>query len=646
MSKELNQEQRAVVDHTSGPLAVLAGAGTGKTKAIIQRIARLVREGVRPDRILAVTFSRKAADEMKERLEREERLYGVDVVTWHSLARRILVDDHTPHGKRIASRGLAGSPPGQAPKAAPGPDAGKAARVRKAISRDCANWTDCDVKAFLRFLTKVKANLFSPEDPLCAEAAEATFPGRGREAIAAYHFYELATEQEGAVPFDDMLVHTANHLLGDAARARWSARWDFVLQDEGQDSNRVQAVIAWALARDHQNYMIVGDPGQSLYSFRCSSPSTLMAFAEDWNADVVRMVMNYRCGVNIVDLANTVIRPCAVALGADLVAARPDPGAVTIRSGADASDESTQIARFIADRVGVPDLPGLAGKRATYKDFAVLYRLNARSGPIEDALRTHGIPYLVAGDQASSFYEQREVQVVLAYLRIALDRATQSDFTLSIQTPTRYLNRAFLDQARTFRDEQSWPDAVRSAARRGPPRAAAGAVAWSDLIDRVAAAHQKGQRVSVLIDEVLSCTHYLALLDAEEAEEDDVNEDSPSANVRALVAVAARFADGHALLDFADDTIRADKRARSRAGDDAVKLMSVHRAKGMEWPFVWLAGVNEGVLPHKRGLPGEERRIFYVAVTRAKNELVISYTQEKDAPSSFLVEAGLVEEHA
>jgi DNA helicase-2/ATP-dependent DNA helicase PcrA len=378
----------------------------------------------------------------------------------------------------------------------------------------------------------------------------------------------------------------------------------------------------------------------SIYGFRGSSPEYLTEFAEAWKARVYCMNRNYRSGRAVVSLANTIIRPAEVRLPIDLVAERPLDGVVRVRAAATLDDEAEEVANDIAAFVA-------GGGR--YGAAAVLSRTNAQSRAVEDVFVRRGIPYVVLGGCA--FYERREVRDLLAYLRLAGGHDLRSDtLRQCLNSPFRFLPAALADRLREA-SGHTWAERATEAASGAglKPRQAEAVAEWSAVMDGLARAIGCGARPAELLNDLIGRVRYIEHLERDQGRESI--EASPGANVRELVRVAERFDTVDTLLDFVNETLRAVEQARKDAdAQDRVLIMSVHRSKGLEWERVWVIGCNEDILPHQRGDLEEERRLLYVASTRARDELTLSHVAaistragtRSGEPSRFLIEAGLV----
>ena len=391
--RRMNDEQLQVIRHEAGPVANYAGAGSGKTRAVVHRVVRLVECcGVAPDRIFCVTFSRAGADEMQARI-RDLGVGGVVVQTWHAFCGRVLREEGTREGRWDVD------------------DKDRAkALVKQAMGYKHENWIGGDLTKVRRFIGVCKANLFEPDSEGALELATRMFR---RDAVRAVRVFSIAQgliEEAGILPFDDMLVHVARYFATDEdMRRAWAGRFDYVLQDEGQDANVAQVTLARMLARDHRNYMIVGDPGQAIFGFRGSSPAYLTDFTEEWNAEVVvTMAKNYRSGDAIVRAANAVIQDGAHRLPQDMIPMRGIEGEVREMATDTLDDEARELVDFVKARAS-------AGSK--YSDVCVLYRLNAQSRALEEAMLREKIPYVIVG--GINFYERKEVKDLLGYLRLA-----------------------------------------------------------------------------------------------------------------------------------------------------------------------------------------------------------------------------------
>src|ERR1019366_8881838 len=406
-------------------------------------------------------------------------------------------------------------------------------------------------------------------------------------------------------------------------RASWAAKFDFVITDEAQDNSRVQVVLQKALAQDHRNLMVVGDPSQAIYKFRGSDPKYLMDFVSEWDARVVTMAKNYRSGRAIVAVANELIRPAVARLPEDMTAMR------------DLDGEASEFVSFCKARLA-------SGQ--SLADIYVLFRLNAQSRALEEALLREKLPYILIG--GGNFYARKAREGLLAYLRLAAGKDVEGDaFKRCINAPFRFLGAKFIERAMEIRgsastnaETASWADVVEVAAEQtGVQRQKESVRRWVEIIEHVTEMIAEGVRVSEdkrepasaskVLQYVIESTGYIGWLEKEEGEESI--ESSHAADIREMVRVAASFKSVGELLDFVSIQVTESSRNKKRARSDrCVTMMSIHKSKGLQAPVVWLVGCNSGILPHAKGDLEEERRIMYVAATRAEDHLVVSYVRE------------------
>lgn len=653
----LNPEQRDVATHNEGPLLVTAVAGCGKTTALVHRIAYLIEgHGVPQESINAVTFSKKAADEMNERL-RKLGVTTAQVGTWHSLTWKILrrelidsigawdVDD------RDRYRTI----------------------VKVALGFRGMDWKTADLSVVLGYIGRCKARLAKDGTDKARQIAEETYDANPCQQTApdllfeAYELAEEARRQRRLITFDDMLVGAWELLLDENTRQRWASKWTHLLQDEAQDENEAQHTIGEILARDHRNYMIVGDPAQSIYGFRGAEPERFMAFAKDWGARTIAMRRNYRSGAEIIDASNGVIRAMApeTHMGVEMLCERGTRAEIAVTEHVDAEAEAEHIGDEIASLLEDGGSPS---------EVAVLYRTNSQSRAIEEAMLTRRIPYVVLG--GTQFWNRKEVKALIGYLRVADGRADFDDMKKCLNTPFRYLGKRFVERVEceeTGEPDFDWADAVVRLAndeRNGlQGRQRTSAAEWANLIRTIRRSIEardaidlaeldfdanedrqhpaKPHMPAALLEMVIRDTRFVHHLTRDEGAE--TVENNRVSNVRELVRVAEKFTTVRDFLDFIDENLEAAERARHEKRPERVILCSLHKSKGLEWPTVYIAGASEKLLPHSRADIEEERRLFYVGVTRAKDRLRVSHvgraaigpTTRPVQASQFIGEAGL-----
>ena len=599
----LNAEQRAAVEHPGGALLVIAGAGSGKTRVLTARVARLLADGVPPSAIVAFTFTNRAAREMRERIAAAagEAADGLWVGTFHAtcvrLLRREAESAGIPRGFAIYDR-----------------------EDQQGVLRGLLKRLELPDAAFrigtvLARISDAKNALVGP-----AEFERLASSPHERRLAELYRLYEEELARSGALDFDDLISRTVA-LLRDRPEVagRYARRFRHVLVDEYQDTNHVQFRLVHALAAVHGNVFVVGDDDQSIYGWRGADLSNVLEFERAFpGATVLRLEQNYRSTGNILRAANTVIAHNRARKGKTLWCEREAGARLRFALAADEADEARWIRRFLEDRVR-------RGRRLD--EAAVLYRTNAQSRALESELRQHGLAYEIVG--GVSFYQRREVKDLLAYLRLAVNPADAVAFWRVWNTPRRGLGpavRSGVEAAMAGRGVTP-VEALRALVREEalPRGATQGAGRLLDLLDGLSA-HLEDP-VDVLFMRLLEGSGYLKHL--ESLGEEDLAD--RRANVEELVATAGSFAAQGAgtLPDYLAETALLSDVDRLAEGVDRVLLLTAHNAKGLEFDAVVVAGLEEGLLPHASSLDDEaeleeERRLFYVALTRARDEVLLT----------------------
>ena len=627
----LNAAQREAVLHFEGPMLVLAGAGSGKTRVLTARIARLIdHHGVDPAQILAVTFTNKAAGEMRDRLASllTEPPRGMWIGTFHAMGARLL----------RASPALAG----RNARFTIYDEEDALAVVRRLMERHRISPRQWTPRAIRAVISDAKNALVSPteyetlaRDPL------------SRAAALVYRDLEPAMREANAVDFDDLLVLPVAMFRQDPALLdSYRRRFQFILVDEYQDTNRAQYQLVTLLGGGHGNVFIVGDDDQSIYGWRGADVRNLLHFERDFpGASVVRLEENYRSTPNILEVANAAIRVNTDRRGKTLRATRGGGEPVTVVGALDERDEAEWVAEEIATLRA-------AASELDLRDIAVLYRTNAQSRALEDAMRRHGLPYRLVG--AVRFYDRREIRYVLAYLKLVANPADAEAFRRAIAVPRRGLGEATIEQLAAA--ARAAGISLLDAARRPQllhelrPVARAGLAEFAFLIDGLRD-RAADAAVDELLRDLIDAIRYGEHLRAEGPESAERLE-----NVRELIAGAAETtADeggevGLTPLDrFLQRTaLVADLDALDPAAD-GLTMMTVHNAKGLEFPVVFITGLEDGLFPLSRAyddpaLLAEERRLFYVGITRAEAKLYLTHARSRrrngetlpSIPSSFL----------
>ena len=642
----LNPPQREAVSHGGGPLLVLAGAGSGKTRVITYRIARLMAQGIPPEAIAALTFTNKAAEEMRERVARlvpERRsAQRLSMGTFHALGLHILRKEHEalglPRGFVIYD------------------GADQLGCVRELLRRVDAG-RRFDVQAILTRISLAKNAFVAPAD-------YAPHPGDEYDEITAelYPKYQEAMRAYAAVDFDDLITETVRLLDTDAGvRARWQGRFRFVMVDEYQDTNRAQLLLVKHLVAQHGNLCVVGDDDQSIYSWRGADPSNILRFTEMFpGARVVKLEQNYRSTRRILAAANAVIANNADRHGKTLWSDLAEGMAIQHAVAPDVETEAKFVAREIAR---------LRADGGRWSDFAVLYRSNIQSRLIEEELRALSVPFVMYGGQ--QFFERKEVKDVLAYLRLALNGRDEIALRRVINYPARGIGATTLDrlaaQARA-QHTSMWAIAELladgDAGDAGEHKAAAcNAIGlFVDVVRRLHAGVEAGVGV-------VAATR--RLIDDLELYE-DLREATPGVaasqrridNVESLLRSLEKHeakAPGGAELATNLRQLSLQTSDVDDAPGEKVVMTTLHGAKGLEFPVVFLIGMEEELLPHARTLQpqvtdvldpdhcadvSEERRLCYVGITRAQRLLYLTRvcmraTRGKPVfrtPSRFLLE--------
>ncbi len=636
----LNDSQRAAATHVEGPLLVLAGPGSGKTRVVTHRIAHLIASGVRPASIVALTFTNKAADEMRRRVGELVGPQPVEMGTFHRFAARLL----RRHARQV---GLTGD----YSIFDPDDSAGVLKRAAKSLG---LSLTHTPVDRVAGVISRAKNDLLTPE------SFEARW-GKPVDDVARriWPVYQEMLLRANAVDFDDLLVHVARLLADDPVlRATLDDRYRFILVDEYQDTNAVQYGILRGLSLDHPNLAVTGDPDQAIYGWRGASIRNILEFERDYPAaTVVTLEQNYRSTANILGTADRLIAHNSRRKPKRLVTDAQPGKPVRIVLDASGQDEAARIATEITADV-------TAGRRQL-RDFAILFRTAALSRSLEIALRTAGVPYqLVRGLE---FFKRREIRDVVAWLRLLRNPRDDEAFLRVVNVPTRGIGRQSLDRLAAWADDQRVCRLEAAAAAASipglPKRAALSLAGFAGLHAAISETAGRESSVATLLESVLEKTGYRRML---EDELDDEEGQERLANVEELVTAARQhdeafaadsgsFADGGAEADslgsFLETTALVADADAWDAGADRVALMTFHAAKGLEFPVVYLVAMEDGILPHERSIDRpdqleEERRLVFVGITRAREEAHASSARMRDyrgtrrisAPSVFLAE--------
>jgi DNA helicase-2/ATP-dependent DNA helicase PcrA len=624
---DLNPEQREAVEATEGPVLVLAGAGTGKTRVITYRIAYLLARGVPPNAVLAITFTNKAADEMRQRVAAllGSRPGGPWVGTFHAFAAWLLRQD----GPRI----------GLARTFAIYDEEDQARLLRRALEETGHSEGRWPARELREIISRAK----NTGQPL-AELAETAPDELTRVAARVFPVYQRLLAQAGALDFDDLLLRVVALLADTSVRRRWNDRFRYLLVDEYQDINPAQRELVLDLAGPQRNVCVVGDEDQSIYRWRGADPELFLRFQRDFpEARLIRLERNYRSPQTILDAAGAVVAHNSARIGKHLRAVRPGGPQLRLYCGADPQDEAGwvvgELARLLAAE---PDAR-----------LAVLYRTAFQSRPFEEHCQRLRLRYRVLG--GFSFYRRAEVKDLVAYLRLALHPEDDAALERVLNTPPRGIGEATLERLRRLAAERRVP--LWAVLPEAGGRAAAALERFRRLIEELrAAAGTCGP--AVLLRQVLERTGYLDWL--EQRADSQPADEERAGNVRELLAALDELERQGEPLETFLDRISLVSEADAFDPSIPVTLMTLHSAKGLEFDHVFIAGLEEGLLPHARsardpvGLE-EERRLFYVGMTRARRTLTLTLAARRrsfesgsftaTSPSRFLAEipSGLLE---
>ena len=626
----LNPEQRAAVETTEGPLLVVAGAGSGKTRVLTHRVAYLVGVcGIAPENVLAVTFTNKAAGEMRERVR---KLLGPDadaiwVATFHATCVRILRREIGHLGR---SRGFVIYDESDA-----------LALVKEALRRHGMDPRADDARR-LRW----RIDQWKNAGLLPAGAAERAADLEAEQAAEVYATYQRLLAEANALDFGDLLLLTVE--LFDRfpeVRRHYQQRFAYVLVDEYQDTNRVQYRLVDQLAGEHRNLCVVGDPDQSVYGWRGADIRNILDFERDHpDARVVVLERNYRSTQHILAGAGAVVENNPDRPKKTMLAQRGEGRRIALQEFLDERDE----AQFVVQRI----LEGVRGEGRSYGQYAVFYRTNAQSRPLEEELLKYDVPYVVVG--GVRFYDRAEVKDALAYLRLALNPADGMALRRIANRPARGLGKATLEraEARAAERDATLLDGLRTVVADATGRVRSGGEAFLELLDGLAR-DLPGLPPAEALTTVLERSGYLRALEQEGTPEAEARVE----NLRELVAGAEDFETANAGEDrsplelFLDQVALVTDLDSSDLRDDRISLMTAHSAKGLEFPFVFLVGMEEGIFPHQASSRDEraveeERRLCYVGMTRAMEGLTLCWARERrrfgtrtfGVPSRFLGE--------
>lgn len=622
----LNDAQKQAVLHTDGPLLILAGAGSGKTKTLTHRIAYVVQENaVSPERILAVTFTNKAAKEMRERLAdllgelAPTRSFFPWMGTFHSICVRLLRIDgehiSIPRNFIIFD------------------EADRISAVKQAMKELHISEKEFTPRSIASLISSAKNDLVKPEE----YSQTATLPLQ-KKASDVFPRYERIRREAAALDFDDLISETVRLLSTvQAVREKWQYHFQHVLIDEYQDTNAAQYRLVKLLLGTNKNICVVGDDWQSIYSWRGADYTNILNFERDYaNTTVVKLEQNYRSTKHILEAAHKIISKNKSRSEKKLWTATEGGSPVNISHVSSETHEAETIVGRISSMVGL--------KARKYSDYAVLYRTNSQSRSLEEAFVRYAIPYKIVG--GVRFYDRKEIKDVLAYLRLMYQPNDFTSFQRIVNVPPRGLGAKSLEyflswQITTGKDILEALELIEFCPKLTPKAREA----FSELGALFTTLKQASQTLSLpdLIEMVINRTEYLSFLD-----DGSIQAEDRMLNVKELISVAREYADA-GLDGFLEEVALVSSLDDNAEEKDSVTLMTLHAAKGLEFPVVFMAGMEESVFPHSRALFNEaemeeERRLCYVGMTRAREELhllaassrLLYGNRQYNPPSRFL----------
>jgi DNA helicase-2/ATP-dependent DNA helicase PcrA len=590
--EDLNEEQGKAVTHTTGPALILAGAGSGKTRVITYRIAYLLEQkDVKPYHILAVTFTNKAADEMKERLYKlvRSRSKGIWIGTFHSICARLLREfaDHTPYSRNFVIY-----------------DTLDQHNLIKNIIRD----SDIGERALdFYYVHRTISNL---KNRLIDEDEFKPYNYKTELVKNIYQEYQRRLKANDAMDFDDLLFNF--YLLLDSnkeIRKKLNDRFRHKLVDEYQDTNPAQYQILKKLSEKHKDIFVVGDDDQSIYGFRGADINNILDFEDDFpNSKVYKLERNYRSTKRILEVASSVVKNNRLRKGKTLWTEEENGEKITLFSGLTEREEAARTMNFLKEEL----------KNYDKKDILIAYRTNAQSRAIEDALLKENIPYVIVG--GVKFYQRKEIKDILSYVKFVVNKKDTISFFRILNTPKRGIGKVTREkiEIKAKNENISLWEASQQLAEQGTD--IANFVNLIKYLDKI-------KRIDELIVAIVDKTGYVDIL----KEQDTIESESRIENIQELLSAAYEFTESsekYSPEDYLTEVgLRTDIDSWNRS--DSVNLMTLHNTKGLEFEVVFIIGIGEGLLPHyrsiKEGNIEEERRLFYVGITRARKKLFLSY---------------------
>lgn len=609
MLDKLNERQKEAVLATEGPVLVLAGAGSGKTTVLVNRIAYMISEKhIRPWNILAITFTNKAAREMKDRIERllGDTAKDMWIGTFHSVCVRILRSciDLLGYSRDFVIYDTADT---------------------KTVMKECLRELDIDEKSFpVRNVLSIISN--AKNDLMDAATFENVYKSDYRMSIIAkiYYRYQTKLRKNNAVDFDDIILNTVKILSENPdVLSKYQDKFQYILVDEYQDTNNSQYLLINLLAQANRNLCVVGDDDQSIYKFRGANIGNILNFEDDYS-DVQKITLdqNYRSTQNILDAANSVISNNKGRMGKSLWTSNGDGNKVFVYTGTNEYDEARYIARQIKKHFD---------EQGSFSDCAILYRTNAQSRVIEEMLMRESVPYKVLS--GLRFYDRKEIKDIIAYLRVVYNPNDDVSLARIINEPKRKIGNATLEKARNIaREKETSLYDVISHADDYPEfkTAIKKLLSFSEIIQSLIKLKDT-VTIEDLTGRILNDTGYMPALVMEDTAESKTRIENLGEFISVITEFEKNEETGNTLGEFLENISLVSDIDGYDENEDSAVLMTIHSAKGLEFPIVFLSGLEEGLFPGMRSMESdddieEERRLCYVAITRAKEQLYITKT--------------------
>lgn len=609
MLDKLNERQKEAVLATEGPVLVLAGAGSGKTTVLVNRIAYMISEKhIRPWNILAITFTNKAAREMKDRIERllGDTAKDMWIGTFHSVCVRILRSciDLLGYRRDFVIYDTADT---------------------KTVMKECLRELDIDEKSFpVRNVLSIISN--AKNDLMDAATFENVYKSDYRMSIIAkiYYRYQTKLRKNNAVDFDDIILNTVKILSENPdVLSKYQDKFQYILVDEYQDTNNSQYLLINLLAQANRNLCVVGDDDQSIYKFRGANIGNILNFEDDYS-DVQKITLdqNYRSTQNILDAANSVISNNKGRMGKSLWTSNGDGNRVYVYTGTNEYDEARYIARQIKKHFD---------EQGSFSDCAILYRTNAQSRVIEEMLMRESVPYKVLS--GLRFYDRKEIKDIIAYLRVVYNPNDDVSLARIINEPKRKIGNATLEKARNIaREKETSLYYVISHADDYPEfkTAIKKLLSFSEIIQSLIKLKDT-VTIEELTGRILNDTGYMPALVMEDTTESKTRIENLGEFISVITEFEKNEETGNTLGEFLENISLVSDIDGYDENEDSAVLMTIHSAKGLEFPIVFLSGLEEGLFPGMRSMESdddieEERRLCYVAITRAKEQLYITKT--------------------